>query len=114
MAEQFELIFSDWHAHIYFDSYEAEAVRSLGEAICGALNVKMGRLHELPVGPHLRGSCQITVPREIIGDALEWLLKHRGHFTVFVHGNSGNDLLDHTAHVMWLGDSEPLNLTIFN
>ncbi len=30
--------------------------------------------------------------------------------TVFAHANTGNDLKDHTVHVLWLGPSETLNL----
>lgn len=105
--------FADFHAHIYFDPPEAEEARALCVAMRDALGIAMGRVHTSPVGPHPRGSCQMTIPAARIGEALEWLMVHRGHFTVFAHGNSGNDLVDHTAHVMWLGASETLDLSIF-
>jgi aromatic ring-cleaving dioxygenase len=78
-----------------------------------ALGVNMGRVHAIPIGPHPRGSYQMTVSREKIGTALEWLLAHRGSFTVFVHGNSGTDLAGHMRHALWLGLTEPLNLVVF-
>ncbi|MFT7095134.1 MAG: DOPA 4,5-dioxygenase [Alcanivorax sp.] len=37
----------------------------------------------------------------------------RNGLTVFVHGLSGDDLRDHTELVMWLGESLPLDLSIF-
>lgn len=103
----------NWHAHVYFDPHEADAARALCQAMRDHLGIAMGRVHSQPVGPHPRGSCQMTVPRRLIGEALEWLLEHRGTFTVFVHGNSGDDLVDHTRNVIWLGPPEELNLAIF-
>lgn len=105
--------FADYHAHVYFDPLEAEEAGVLCTAMRDALGIAMGRVHASPVGPHPRGSCQLTIPAARIGEALEWLMAHRGHFTVFAHGNSGNDLADHTAHVMWLGASEALDLSQF-
>jgi DOPA 4,5-dioxygenase len=38
---------------------------------------------------------------------------NRGNLKIFAHANTGNDLADHTDHVIWFGESEPLNLAIF-
>ena len=105
--------FANYHAHIYFDPHEAEEAGALCTAMRDALGIAMGHVHTRPVGPHPRGSCQMTVPAARIGEAIEWLMTHRERFTVFAHGNSGNDLADHTAHVMWLGASETLDLRQF-
>ena len=103
----------DYHAHVYFDANEADAARAFCEAMRDALDVQMGRVHTEPVGPHPRGSCQMTVPAGKIADAIAWIMRHRGPFTVFAHGNSGHDWVDHTAHVMWFGPSEKLDLSRF-
>lgn len=113
VAQEPLLTIKDWHAHVYFDAAEAEQARALCEAMRDALGIAMGRVHTVPVGPHPRGSCQMTIPRDRLAEALEWLVNHRGHFTVFMHGNSGDDWRDHTALVVWLGESEQLNLDIF-
>lgn len=104
----------DFHAHIYFDAEESEDARTLGEAVLRQFpDVKMGRVHLVPVGPHPRGSCQLTVSRARVAEILEWLLLHRGRFTIFMHANTGADLPDHTDHVIWLGPSETLDLSNF-
>lgn len=100
-----------WHAHVYFSKPEAEAARSLCEAARDALGVPMGRVHVDPVGPHPRGSCQLSLRREQFTPAIEWFLAHRGDFTVMIHGLSGDDLIDHTRYIFWLGASEALDLT---
>ena len=113
VAAESGLAIHNWHAHVYFDVDQAAAAQVLCETMRDKLNVPMGRLHTVPVGPHPRGSCQMTIPRDNIGAALEWLFAHRGDFTVFVHGNSGDDWIDHTRHILWVGSAEMLNLSIF-
>jgi len=66
-----------------------------------------------PVGPHPRGSCQLTVPRDLLGDVAQWLSLKRGELTIFAHANTDNDLADHTQHVIWFGPSEELNISLF-
>jgi DOPA 4,5-dioxygenase len=39
-----------------------------------------------------------------------WLTLNRQGLTVFVHAETGEAIADHTAHVIWLGDSRQLNL----
>ena len=43
-----------------------------------------------------------------------WAAEARGDLTIFAHGLSGDDLADHTRHVVWFGESEPLDLSIFD
>lgn len=104
----------DFHAHIYFDPEDVEKARSLGDAARDRFGVPVGHYHTRPVGPHPRGSVQLTVPAGQFGDFAQWLALSRGELTVFVHANTGEDLADHTRHVIWFGDSEPLDLSIFD
>lgn len=104
----------DYHAHIYFDPTEADEARKFGEAaVARFAGLAMGRVHSRPIGPHPRGSCQLTVPSYLVGGVLAWLVLQRGRFTIFMHANTGDDLADHTDHVIWLGPSETLDLTDF-
>lgn len=103
----------DFHAHIYFNPEEVEEARALGHAAHARFGVPEGHYHLRPVGPHPRGSCQLTVPAGQFGDFAQWLALNRGKFTIFAHANTGDDLADHTQHVIWFGKSEPLKLDIF-
>ena len=103
----------DFHAHIYFDPEEVEQARTLGAAAHEKFGVPEGHYHLRPVGPHPRGSCQLTVPASQFGDVAQWLVLNRGGLTIFAHANTGDDLSDHTEHVIWFGPSEKLNLSIF-
>ncbi len=103
----------DFHAHIYFDPEDVEKARALGDSANERFGVRVGRYHLRPVGPHPRGSVQPTVPPEQFGEFAQWLVLNRGDLTIFAHANTGDDLADHTRHVIWFGPSEELDLTLF-
>ncbi|MBY8974566.1 DOPA 4,5-dioxygenase family protein [Rhodobacteraceae bacterium NNCM2] len=106
--------FKGWHAHVYFDPEELGRAQALCEAAAEKFGIAMGRMHQRPVGPHPRGSCQLSVPPDAFGEVIPWLAANRGGLTVFAHGESGDHLADHTEHVLWLGPSEALDLSIFD
>jgi aromatic ring-cleaving dioxygenase len=104
---------ADYHAHVYYDaSTRAEAV-ALCEAAGKTFGIKVGRMHDNAVGPHPRGSCQLTVPKDKFAEVIPWLVLNRGKLTVFTHAETGNALRDHTQHVIWLGPSESLDVSQF-
>jgi DOPA 4,5-dioxygenase len=104
----------DFHAHIYYDPEQVEQAKQLAAAAQARFPVAIGHFHLRPVGPHPRGSCQLTVPTELFGDVAQWLALNRAGLTIFAHAETGNDLADHTQHVIWFGESEPLDLSIFS
>ena len=104
----------DFHAHIYYDAEEVELAKQLATAAQARFAVPVGHFHLRPVGPHPRGSCQITVPADLFGDVAQWLVLNRRFLTIFAHANTGEDLADHTQHVIWFGESEKLDLSIFS
>lgn len=108
-----EAAIRDFHAHIYFDPEELQRAQALAAAAAAKFGVPVGHFHTRPVGPHPRGSCQLTVPRDLFGDFAQWIALNRDGLTIFAHTSTGEDLADHTQHVIWFGTSEPLDLSIF-
>ena len=106
-------VIREFHAHIYFDPPELESAKALAAAARQRFAIRVGHFHLRPVGPHPRGSCQLTVPAELFGELAAWLALNRGSLTVFAHAATGDDLADHSRHVIWIGPSEPLDLSIF-
>jgi DOPA 4,5-dioxygenase len=104
----------DFHAHIYYDPGEVDRARELAAAAQSKFQIPVGYFHLHPVGPHPRGSCQLTVPRDLFGEIAQWLALNRGTLTIFAHANTGDDLADHTRHVIWFGPSEDLDLSLFS
>ncbi len=101
----------NYHAHVYYDAQTREAALGLCEAAGRTFGVKVGRMHDKPVGPHPRESCQITVALDQLDKVLPWLILNRRGLTVFAHAQTGHALKDHTDHVIWLGPSETLKLS---
>lgn len=104
----------DFHAHIYFDADELEQARALARAAQEEFDLSVGRFHLKPVGPHPRGSCQLTIAPQHFGSFATWAATHRGEFTIFAHASTGDDKADHSKHVIWFGPSERLDLSIFS
>lgn len=104
----------DFHAHIYYDAAEVDLAKRLAAEVQARFPIAVGHFHLRPVGPHPRGSVQLTVPREAFGEVAQFLALNRGALTIFAHAETGEDLADHTHHVIWFGPSEPLDLSIFD
>ena len=102
-----------YHAHLYFDPHEVEHARAVAETAQFEFSCLIGHFHTAPVGPHPRGSVQLSLRPEQFAQFAAWASEGREGLTVFAHGLSGDDLADHTQYVIWFGTSEPLNLSIF-
>jgi DOPA 4,5-dioxygenase len=99
-----------YHAHVYFDADTRARAQELVEAAAKLFPVAVGRMHDKAVGPHPRGSCQLEFAADQFAAVVPWLIENRRGLTIFAHAETGNDLKDHTEHVIWLGPSETLDL----
>ncbi|HET7715003.1 MAG TPA: DOPA 4,5-dioxygenase family protein [Bauldia sp.] len=105
---------NDFHAHIYFDPPELAEAQALAAEVKERFGVAVGHFHQRPVGPHPRGSVQLTVPTDRFGEVASWLAVHRRGLTVFAHASTGDDRRDHRENVVWFGPSEALKLELFD
>ena len=101
-----------YHAHIYFDETSLDKAKAVIERVGEQFDLKIGRIHEKPIGPHPRGSCQISFGSKDFEQFITWLDANRDGLTILVHGLTGDDLKDHTDYAYWLGASEQLKLSI--
>jgi aromatic ring-cleaving dioxygenase len=101
-----------FHAHVYFGPDSVDQARGLCEAAAQRFALKLGRMHQQPVGPHPDWSCQLAFRPALFADVVPWLAMHRGGLVVFVHPISDNDLLDHRDRAMWMGAVRPLELSV--
>jgi aromatic ring-cleaving dioxygenase len=103
----------NFHAHIYFDPDQLDKAKMLADQAHQRFGIPVGHFHLGPVGPHPRGSCQLTVQPAQFGEFAQWAVVARHGLTIFAHATTGDDLADHTHNVVWFGPSEPLDLSIF-
>lgn len=102
-----------YHAHVYFDETSREPAQALREDIEARFTVQMGRWHEKLVGPHPRWSYQVAFETEVFPEIVPWLMLNRRGLTIFLHPNTGDDLLDHRDFPTWMGECLELNLGMF-
>jgi len=113
MPRRPENVYPQYHAHVYFNADTVAQARALVEEAGLNLLVVVGRVHERPVGPHPQWSCQIAFDAAEFDQVIGWLDTHRKGLDVLVHGLTGDDYADHTAHAMWLGHAHTLDLSLF-
>ena len=102
-----------WHAHVYFDASSVGRARALCDEAGRRFDVTVGRVHEKPVGPHPRWSCQLAFAPALFERVVPWLALSRGDLVVLVHPETGDDLRDHRDHAIWMGEVVALDLSIF-
>lgn len=114
MSEESLPSISGYHAHVYYDADTFEQARALCEAAAQRFALTQGRMHRQPVGPHPDWSCQLAFSTELFDQLVPWLMLRRNGLNVLIHPLTGNDLRDHRDGAMWLGQSRPLDLSLFD
>jgi DOPA 4,5-dioxygenase len=104
---------TDYHFHLYYDFKDIENASVLREKMIKTFHLEAGRLWDRPVGPHPIGSCQLSVAPHQFYEVMKWVLENRNGVDLFIHPNTGNALVDHSEHVIWIGKSYELNLSLF-
>ena len=70
--------------------------------------VRMGRWHDVPVGPHPTAMYQIAFSEDGQFPTLApFLMMNRMGLTILLHPESGRPRDDHTINAMWMGQVLP-------
>lgn len=106
---------SGYHAHVYFDEGSVGAAEQVRDGVAKRFPMAvLGRWHHRPVGPHPDFSFQIAFDADLFGRIVPWLTLNRHGLNIFVHPETGDELADHRDRTIWLGESRPLDLSIFS
>ena len=94
-----------WHAHVYYDPAttrgNAERVRQgIAERFTG---LRLGRWHDVPVGPHTVAMYQVAFTVAHFATLVPWLALNREGLSVLVHPDTLAPRADHLVHALWLG-----------
>ncbi len=110
MSENHAATITGFHAHVYYDAGSKENAARLRAAIEKNFDVRMGRWHDHPIGPHPRWSYQVAFAPDLFGVFIPWLALNRRGLVVFIHPETGDDVPDHTDHALWMGETVDLNI----
>jgi len=102
-----------YHAHFYFDETSLALATVLRTTIRDELGLEVGNLNTRLVGPHPQWSFAATFSHDDFAAFVPWVKANRQDLTVLIHAVTGDDLIDHTEHVNWLGTSIKLDLSGF-
>jgi aromatic ring-cleaving dioxygenase len=98
-----------YHAHLYFRTPEERATALRLRAWMGErFLVQLGRVHDVPVGPHSAPMYQVAFATDAFSSFVPWLMLNRSGLSVLVHPNTGRALDDHLVHALWLGTPLPV------
>jgi DOPA 4,5-dioxygenase len=70
---------------------------------------RMGRWHDVKVGPHPQAMYQIAFETALFPTLVPFLMLNRQGLTILVHPESGRPRDDHLINALWLGAVLELN-----
>jgi aromatic ring-cleaving dioxygenase len=101
---------TDYHVHVYYDAESRDRAALLREWVESRFpTVRMGRWHDVPVGPHPTAMYQIQFPVELYATLAPFIMMNRMGLTVLLHPESGRPRDDHTLNATWMGEVLTLN-----
>ncbi|MBR72293.1 MAG: 4,5-dioxygenase [Rhodospirillaceae bacterium] len=104
----------NYHAHVYFDNEHMEVAEILRATIEKSFKVKLGELKNEPVGPHPKPMYLISFNAHLFSSLVPWLMLNRNGLSILIHPTTGDDILDHTIHCIWMGTPLTLNIDKLN
>lgn len=102
----------NFHAHVYFGLESREVAARIREGLDTHFEVQLGRWHDAIVGPHPKSMYQVLFLPQQFGDVVPWLMLNREGLDILIHPTTGDDVIDHTDHALWLGEKLPLNIEV--
>ncbi|MEA2745540.1 MAG: hypothetical protein QOG25_3911 [Acetobacteraceae bacterium] len=103
---------TDYHIHVYYDPENRERAAQLRGWVEERFQVRMGRWHDVPVGPHVTAMYQIAFTPDLFPALVPFVMMNRMGLTVLLHPQSGRPRDDHTINATWMGEVLPVKTEV--
>src|ERR1700733_7277441 len=103
---------TDYHMHVYFDPESRERAALLRQWVEERFTVRMGRWHDVPVGPQVAAIYQIQCETRLFPTLVPFIMMNRMGLTVLLHPQSGRPRDDHTVNATWMGAVLPIKTEV--
>lgn len=111
----FDSFIPSYHVHVYYDAISRDLIQDirayLFEQFPDNNFIDIGRMHDHPIGPHPQAQFRIAIHHTFLQFMFNFFMKNRQGLTVLIHPETGDDIKDHTDHLVWLGTPLILNIT---
>ncbi|MCG2634540.1 MAG: DOPA 4,5-dioxygenase family protein [Gammaproteobacteria bacterium] len=103
----------EYHAHVYYRPEQKGLAAELREGVIEQFEVRMGRWHDRPVGPHPCSMYQIAFAPPLFCALLPWLMLNRRGLDILIHPETGHGHAgDHSERALWLGQPLAIDLEL--
>jgi aromatic ring-cleaving dioxygenase len=103
---------TEYHIHVYYDPESRDRAAQLRQWVEDRFTVRMGRWHDVPVGPHPTAMYQILFKPDLFPTLVPFVMMNRMGLTVLLHPESGRPRDDHTIHATWMGGELPIKTEV--
>ena len=99
-----------YHAHVYYQAATRDVAQRLHAELGARFVGTLGRMHDVPVGPHSVPMFQFAFESDELVRIVPWLMLNRGDLSVMIHPRTGDEVADHMTNPMWLGAPLAVNV----